>query len=374
MRRAFVIATALLCAPGVSRAQERAKEPYEIVRSMTEQQDRLSASDAGAQDEQAALAAEFVRRATGADDRTWRSARNRRAVALFLLAGGESDPLKPVIARMKLEGDEKNLLEGALAFAEGREKDALATLGALEPRNLPADVGGQVALTQGVLNLGVDRGKAMQALDLARLLSPGALVEEAALRRQVFIASEGDDPVRFVALSERYRIRFRHSTYASNFQTRFREGFVRFWISGDERVRVALERMFADAPKQEGEALLLHTARMALARGALPAAKAAAARMRAYSDPAGPMAARAQLYDFAASVLDDGANADAVAPDASRLPLEDRVLREAANLARAARKPRREGEASAASGEPTPLMRKAGELIAEADAMRGAPR
>lgn len=371
MRRAFAIAAVLLCAAGASRAQERAREPYEIVRLMTQQQDRLSASDAGAQDEHAALAAEFLRRVAGADDKMWETARNRRAVALFLLAGGESDALKPVIARMKLEGDEKNLLEGALAFAEGREKEALAALGGLEPRNLPADVGGQVALTQGVLNLGVDRGKAMQALDLARLLSPGALVEEAALRRQVFIASESDDPVRFVALSERYRIRFRHSAYASNFQTRFRDGFVRFWIRGDERVRTTLERTFADAPKQEGEAFLLYTARTALASGALQAAKAAAARMKAYSDPAGPLFARAQLYEFAASVLDDDANGDAaVAPDAARLSLEDRVLREAANLALAARKPRRESDAAAASGEPTPLMRKADELLSEADAMR----
>ncbi len=372
MKAARVLAAlALACISNAAFAQERGREPHEIVRQLTASQDRFLSSDGGAQDEQKQLSNEFLQRATSGEAKLWESARNRRAVALYLLAGGEGEALRGVVTKMTLDGDEKKLLEGALAFAEGREKEALAALGALEPRNLPADIGGQVALTQGVLNLGVDRAKAMQALDLARLLSPGALVEEAALRRQVFIASEGDDPARFIALSERYRLRFKNSTYASNFRTRFRDGFIRFWIGGDERARGALEQAFVESPRSEATLLLFDAARAAIAQGAFGAAKAAATRAKTYMDAEDAALVRADLYALAAGVLDEGAAAEqltAIAP--ARLSPEDRILRESALLAVAALKPPREDEGEIRAGEPTPLMKRAVELIADADALR----
>ena len=370
LARIAIGVAALWCA-APAYAENVDSEPYEAMRRVTAMQDRLLTGARPDKAEQQAMNAAFVQIAVNADAKAWTSARNRRAVALYLLSGGGGAPFRQLVGRMPTEGDEKNLLDGALAFAEGREKEALAALGPLEPRNLPADIGGQVALTQGVLSLASDRAKAMEALDLARLLSPGALVEEAALRRQVFVASEGEDAARFVALSERYRLRFRNSAYAANFQTRFREGFLRLWIERDDDVRASLDRSAIEMTRPEAAALMMEVARAALARGALAPAKTAAQRAGASLEPTDPLSLRAQLYEAAAAVLDAGASADMLrAIDAARLSVEERVLRESSLLIAAAMAASIEGDAPADNAPPTPLMRKAVELIAESDRLR----
>ena len=59
-------------------------------------------------------------------------------------------------------------------------------LGDIDPKSLDLALGGQVAFVQSILLTTIDPKKAVALLDLARLLMPGGLVEEAALRREVF--------------------------------------------------------------------------------------------------------------------------------------------------------------------------------------------
>jgi chemotaxis protein MotC len=62
-----------------------------------------------------------------------------------------------------------------------------------------------------------DASKALVFLDDARLLCPGTLVEEAALRRQVLLLSNAANYVRFEMLAFQYLRRFPRSIYAKNF-------------------------------------------------------------------------------------------------------------------------------------------------------------
>ena len=52
-------------------------------------------------------------------------------------------------------------------------------------------------------------------------MMPGTLVEEAALRREIFVAGQLDDFDKFETLAMQYFRRFRHSIYAGNFRQRF---------------------------------------------------------------------------------------------------------------------------------------------------------
>ena len=63
-------------------------------------------------------------------------------------------------------------------------------------------------------------------LDRARLLAPGTLVEEAALRRSIAVAAKLGDAKRFLRLSEQYVRAYLRSPYASQFADAFVAGVV----------------------------------------------------------------------------------------------------------------------------------------------------
>ncbi|MGT2464328.1 hypothetical protein ACVOMV_00165 [Mesorhizobium atlanticum] len=71
----------------------------------------------------------------------------------------------------------------------------------IDPMSVPADIGAFLALVKGSLLAADDPAQALALLDEARLLSPGTLVEEAALRRSVGIAAAQGDAARFALAS-----------------------------------------------------------------------------------------------------------------------------------------------------------------------------
>jgi hypothetical protein len=64
-------------------------------------------------------------------------------------------------------------------------------------------------------------GEAIRLLDLARVLAPGTLVEETALRRELVLADEIADIDKFTFLSSEYIWRFPNSAYFDSFRQRF---------------------------------------------------------------------------------------------------------------------------------------------------------
>ena len=74
---------------------------------------------------------------------------------------------------------------------------------------------------------------AVALLDRARLLSPGTLVEEAALRRSIAIAATLGDTGRFLMASEQYVRGYLRSPYASQFADAFVAGVVTLYAAID---------------------------------------------------------------------------------------------------------------------------------------------
>ena len=168
---------------------------------------------------------------------------------------------------------DRRILRGAFAYGEGRSTDAKALLEKMDARSLDPALGGMLSLIQGVLYAKSDPKKAIAYFDDARLLSPGTLVEESALRQEILLLAKEGDTARFDVLSDQYSRRFSKSLFASTFRRQFVAGFARQsykgmsdWIS---RTETELQKM----PEEERLGMYLAIAEEATKGGHFEIAK-----------------------------------------------------------------------------------------------------
>lgn len=320
---------------GTANAQqvdEPARQPYQMVRSLQMLQDQIARGDLEAHNAQPALLKRIGDSFLKTDSELWKEPRNARAAVTFLLSGGSPQVLASLRARNVLNIDESTV-DGAIAYVEGRIDEAKAKLGHIKPRSLPATLGAEIALVQSALIAQEDPKAAIALLDDVRLMMPGTLVEEAALRREIFIVGQDDDFDKFEALATRYFRRFRHSIYAGNFRQRFALSVARFSFAQrpDRFPRLVAVLDHLDRSSQRGLYLLI--ARTALVRGKTSMAALAAERAFFLSDESSPERLRAQLYHAAARVVTQG-HSQAIAElekiDKSKLSERDAELQAAA--------------------------------------------
>ncbi|MGO9428800.1 hypothetical protein [Rhodoblastus sp.] len=202
-------------------------EPEQLVRRLQDIQERVAAGDAAAFSEMPKLLRRIAKKFAEQPPEVWSQRSNARALELYLLSGGDSAVGRKILAQHKCAVSEEPLVRAAIAYREnvdGPDRDFLLRL---EPRELDLDLAAQIAFVQSILLTGVDRPRAIARLDLARLLAPGGLVEEAALRREVALLSETTEFDKFAGLSRQYWERYRSSPYADNFVRQFMLAVVR---------------------------------------------------------------------------------------------------------------------------------------------------
>jgi chemotaxis protein MotC len=136
----------------------------------------------------------------------------RQMLALALLNGANPQAIRAALAG---QGADDPLLAGALAYAEGRMPQAKAQFATVDPLALPVTVRAQFSLIRGSMLVEEDAAAAQALLGRARLLAPGTLIEEAALRRQAMLAIQ--EPETLVLLASTYLRRFGQSPFASAF-------------------------------------------------------------------------------------------------------------------------------------------------------------
>ena len=117
---------------------------------------------------------------------------------------------------------ERALVRGALAYITSHETDALEPLSKIDLDTLDLRLAGQIAFARSVLVTKRDPKAAVLLLDWARLLAPGGLVEEAALRRETALLTEAGKSPRVATLTRQYATRFPASLYAADFLSRTR--------------------------------------------------------------------------------------------------------------------------------------------------------
>ncbi|WP_072395268.1 hypothetical protein [Hyphomicrobium sp. CS1GBMeth3] len=281
-------------------AVETDQQPYVLIRSLRKVQDEIAAGSAEAHDRQRQIMRDLGAQMTALPVAVWDDVRNVRAAIFFVLSGGDPAVLKAIVTRPRTPYVERRALRGALAYGEGRSLDALGMLQKLEARKLDSLLGGIVALIQGTLVTKKDPKKAIAFLDEARLLSPGTLVEEAALRQQILLLAREGELERFDLLAEQYSRRFPNSLFARSFRRQFFAGVARQnykraseWIS---RTETELQKV----PPTERVGLYLAIAEEATKGGNIDIARHAAGKARELSRADSRSLQRAKLFEGAA--------------------------------------------------------------------------
>jgi chemotaxis protein MotC len=283
-------------------AVENDKQPYMLVRAMRSLQDEIAAGSITAHKRQREVQRDISEQMTRLPPAVWDDIRNVRAAIYFVLGGGDAAVLKPILGRPKTPHLERRLLRGTLAYGEGRLVDALSMMHKLEARNLDPLLGGIVALIQGTLVAKKDGKKAIAYFDEARLLSPGTLVEESALRQQILLVAREGDLARFDVLSGQYSRRFPRSLFAKNFRRQFFAGVARQTYKPPEEWVQRTETELQKVPASERVGLYLAIADEATKGGSVSIARFAAGKARDLATPGSRALQRAMLYEGAALV------------------------------------------------------------------------
>ncbi|KRB32950.1 chemotaxis protein MotC [Mesorhizobium sp. Root695] len=216
--------------PSTGFAQE-ALQPYQLVRSLQFIQDRIATGDHAALPMQAKLLEMADARLRTADAEDYKDPKNFRALLVYGMSGGNPVTVEAATSRATTDPQSLAIAQGVIDYLTGRPGEAIEALKPIDPMALPPDLGAFLALVKGSLLAGDQPAAALGLLDQARLLSPGTLVEEAALRRSVGIAAGQGDAARFALASTQYVERYLYSPYASQFADSFVTGVIALHMS-----------------------------------------------------------------------------------------------------------------------------------------------
>ncbi|WP_048647433.1 chemotaxis protein [Nitratireductor soli] len=324
---AFLMTGAALC----GNASATSLQPFQMVRSLQVVQDRIANGDHAALPMQQKLLGIIDDRLRAASAGDFTDQRNLRALLIYGLSGGNPRTLETIFSELDLEGEQAKLGSAIVSYARGDFQSARDGLRAIDPMALDPEVGPAVALVTAAVLAADEPATAARLLDDARLLSPGTLIEEAALRRSIPVAAALNDTQRFASASEQYARRFLRSPYASQFADSFVAAIVALHETVDLSV---IDDVVAQMSNEQARIIYLRLARKSAIEGydrlqAFASEKATnhAEQSEAGEDP------RATLYANMASVTSD--NVDAVLTalagiDRERLSEQDRELLDAA--------------------------------------------
>ncbi|TIT58211.1 MAG: chemotaxis protein MotC, partial [Mesorhizobium sp.] len=216
--------------PSTGLAQDTL-QPYQLVRSLQLVQDRIAAGDHAAMPMQAKLLEMTDARLRAADAEDFKDPKNFRALLVYGMSGGNPVTVEAAVSRAASDPRNLAVAKGVIGYLNGRPGEAIEALRPIDPMTQPSDLGAFLALVKGSLLATDQPAAALMLLDEAKLLSPGTLVEEAALRRSVGIAVTQGDAARFALASTQYVERYLYSPYASQFADSFVSGVIALHMS-----------------------------------------------------------------------------------------------------------------------------------------------
>jgi chemotaxis protein MotC len=367
-----------LPAPALEPATAPSPQPFQLVRTLQSLQNEAASGNRAAHAAQGALLRDMAEPLMGQDAAVWDDARNTRAVVQYVLSGGQPGVLQDLLTRGEPAGLPPGLAQGALAYVMGDLAQAKTLLMPLDPASLHESLAGHLALVQASLIMRSDQKLALKLLDQARLLAPGSLVEEGALRRTVFIAAEINEFDRLEKATAQYIRRFDRSVYADNFRQSFATGLVSFDIGRDPEKFPRLVATLRAFDREQQRAVLLLIARDALVKGRFEQARRAAEEVARLPGADQATIARASLYKAAARIAVDraeGALDTLKRIDTNRLPAaEQEIHRTALRIASQIVDGTASANATPASAEPPDLDPGVKRLVAAAQRSLGQAR
>jgi chemotaxis protein MotC len=280
-------------------------EPYKLVRTLESVQDQIAVGSKNAHINQRTLISEIEKKIFAAPDVVWRKPGNARAAVIYGLSGGNPRIFDKLLKLGPLPCLSEALLKGLSAYGQGLNQAAKSLLIDIDPLSLGERAGAHLALAEAMLVAGDKPNRAIELLDLVRLLAPGTLLEEAALRRETVIAALIDELPKFEMLSSQYLRRFGKSVYASEFVSRFAVAVSssRYATSDADfqRLAGAIDRLDQDAQRT----LYLAMTQAAIVRGQVMLTRSGAAKLSALAGANPALEVQARLYNGAAMLVTD---------------------------------------------------------------------
>ncbi len=163
----------------------------------------------------------------------------REMAEVFVLSGGESTVLAHWQDGLDPGSPEGKILDGTIAYGEGKAREAEAKLLGVNATSLDPWRGGHLALAQALLTVRTDPKRAFGFLKAAALLLPGTLVEEAALRQSAILAARTGDADEFSSAATTYFRRFPRAAYLGGFEAQVAFHIVHF--AGKDGVAILQE-------------------------------------------------------------------------------------------------------------------------------------
>lgn len=272
--------------------------PFQMVRSLQLVQDRIAAGDHAAMPMQRKLLEMIDARLLDADKETFDEPRNYRALLVYGMSGGNPTTVDKVLSRLDLDEEKRGIGRGVLDYLNGQTISARSALGPVDPMKLEPGLGAFLALVKGSVASVENPQAALKLFDKVRLLGPGTLIEEAALRRSIDLAASLGETRRFTLASTQYVSRYLLSPYAAQFADSFTSGVVALHASIDlDRIVEVTGMMDAERRKT----IYLRIARRAAIDG-LKDLAAFASEQAEKSTPAAARDPRALLYASLSSV------------------------------------------------------------------------
>ncbi|WPZ12671.1 chemotaxis protein [Nitratireductor rhodophyticola] len=352
-RLAAILVTGLFLDAG---AEAASMQPYQMVRSLQRVQDRIADGDHAALPMQQKLLGIIDNRMRKAAPDDFSDPRNLQALLIYGLSGGNPKTLELLFSKLSLNADESRLGNAIVRYALGDFAAARSVLQDIDPKSLPPEVGPPVALVSATVTARDNPLFAIRMLDEARLLSPGTLIEEAALRRSIPLAAALGDTERLARASEQYVRRFLRSPYATQFVDTFVAAVVELHDTVDPGM---VDDVTAQMSSEQARIVYLRLARKSAIEGYERLLAFASQKAMAHSEGAdGDSDPRAVLYANMASVSSDNVD-DVLAAlngiERDRLSSADRELLDAATaIAKAVLDEPRHTSAVTPPSEPTP--------------------
>lgn len=279
-------------------------QPFELVRTLNALQDQAGQGNRAAFAAQQAMMRDASTALEQAPVEAWALPRNGRALIGFVLSGGHPAALQKVLReKVELAGVDGNLARATVAFAE-RRTDAAKTLFAnVNVHELEPALAAQVALVKGI----VDREPhlAIANFEMARLLAPGTLVEQSALRRQMRAESDLGHREESERLAAQYLRRFGRAVYAAGFYRELAEVFAAQPDTRDDGDFARLVTLLGQIEVPQRRQTYLYLAERSVLAGKVQMARFAAARASEMYDEGTRENARSRVYGAAADVATD---------------------------------------------------------------------
>jgi chemotaxis protein MotC len=264
---------------------------------------RIAAGDKAAYASQAERISAVGAAIVAAKPEVWQSKRETDSAVIYLFSGGQPRDIVRLIESGAVPPNEIPMMRGALAYVLGNETEAEKRLSGIDARRLPLRLAGPMAFAQSVIETSRDSAKAIELLDLARLLAPGTLVEEAALRREVLLEADQRKVERVARLARQYASRFGASVYAEAFLQSLAGALAQSGAIDSSENFSKFAGFFAALAPDARRGFLLGLGRAAILNGKFEVASMAATAALNGVPPDSVEEARGKLYQAMARIL-----------------------------------------------------------------------